>query len=71
MVILIIAGIFIFFSGFTTAYVWTCKKAGLFIIDDTDNDKTHWILDVKIDPTTVPSRKRLIFRVKKIDERSC
>lgn len=43
-----------------------CRKSdGLFIIDDSDDQKTQWILDVTIDPDKISSKKEIRLRVKK------
>lgn len=44
---------------------------GLFLVDDSDDQKTKWILDVKIDPETIPTKKSIHLKVMKMDEGSC
>lgn len=41
---------------------------GLFIVDDSENETTRWILDVKIDPQTIPSKKSIHLKVKMMDQ---
>lgn len=39
------------------------KDAGIFLIDDTDSEKTKWTLDVHMDPDDIPKKKHLRFKV--------
>ena len=41
---------------------------GLFLVDDSDNETTRWILNVKIDPKTIPSKKSIHLKVKMMDK---
>lgn len=41
---------------------------GMFIVNDTDEETTRWILDVKIDPKTIPNKKEIRLKVKKMTE---
>lgn len=41
---------------------------GLFLVDDTDDNTVQWILDVKIDPMTIPNHKEIHLKVKKMDQ---
>lgn len=41
---------------------------GLFLVDDSDNETTRWILDVKIDPMAIPSKKSIHLKVKMMDQ---
>lgn len=40
---------------------------GFFLINEED-DKSRWILDVHVDPMTIPNRKVVRLKVKKITE---
>lgn len=41
-----------------------CLKAdGVIIVDDTDTEKTKWILDVKTDPDDIPKKKHIHLQV--------
>lgn len=46
----------------------TTNVDGMFIVDDTDNETTRWILDVKIDPKTIPNKKEVRLKVQKMNE---
>lgn len=46
----------------------TTKIDGMFLINDSDDENTRWILDVKIDPETIPNKKEIRLKVRKIDE---
>lgn len=46
----------------------TVKSDGMFIVDDSDDETTKWILDVAIDPASIPSRKEIHLRVRKMTE---
>ena len=67
MLLYISIGIVIFLVG-----IFIGKKSmrcdGLFIVNDSDFDKTQWIIDVKIDPETIPSRKEIHLKVKRMDQ---
>lgn len=41
---------------------------GLFLVDDSDDKTVQWILDVKIDPMTIPSKKSIHLKVKMMDQ---
>ena len=43
----------------------TVKVDGMFIVDDTNDETTRWILDVKVDPETIPNKKEVRFKVQK------
>lgn len=47
------------------------KVDGLFILDDSNKEKIRWILDMKIDPEEIPSKKEIRLKVCKMDEGSC
>lgn len=40
---------------------------GLFIVDEND-DKIRWVLDMKIDPEDIPSKKEVRLKVCKMDK---
>ena len=44
------------------------KTDGMFIVDDTNDETTKWILDVSVDPATIPNRKIIRLKVKKISD---
>lgn len=44
------------------------KYDGLFLVDDSDDKTVQWILDVKIDPMTIPSKKSIHLKVKMMDQ---
>lgn len=46
----------------------TVKIDGAFIVDDSDENTTRWILDVKIDPKTIPNKKQVRLKVLKMDQ---
>lgn len=46
----------------------TIKVDGMFIVDDSDDETTRWILDVKIDPKTIPNKKEVRLKVRKMTE---
>lgn len=46
----------------------TAETDGMFIIDDTDVEKTRWILDVKTDPKDIPNKKEVRLKVRKMTE---
>lgn len=46
----------------------TAKVDGMFIVDDSDDETTRWILDVKIDPKTIPNKKEVRLKVRKMTE---
>lgn len=60
---------FLLFGGFLAGALFTFGFSGLqktdgrFIIDETDQNKTVWRLDVDFDPEEVKTRKRLRFKV--------
>lgn len=58
------AGIFI---GRETAIRFK-KYDGLFIVDDSNDQKTQWILDLKVDPDTIPNQKEIRLKVEKMDK---
>lgn len=39
------------------------KDAGIFLVDDTDSEKTRWTLDVHMNPDDIPKKKHLRFKV--------
>lgn len=45
------------------------KFDGLFIVDDSDEETTKWILDVSIDPKSIPDQKEIHLKVRKMTER--
>lgn len=55
----------ILFSFIIGAYFGRKKyQDGLFIIDDSDNEDIRWILDMSIDPKTIPTKKTILLKVK-------
>lgn len=44
------------------------KFDGLFIVDDSYEETTRWILDVKIDPKRIPDKKEIRLKVRKMME---
>lgn len=42
------------------------KNDGLFIIDDSGEETTKWIIDIRVDPLTLSNKKIVRFKVKKI-----
>lgn len=46
----------------------TIKVDGMFIVDDSDDETTRWILDVKVDPKTIPNKKEVRLKVRKMTE---
>lgn len=59
-------------GGIVGYFIGKVKKSdGMFIVDDNDYDKTRWILDVKIDPKTIPNKKEIRLKVRKMDKGSC
>lgn len=46
----------------------TVKSDGMFIVDDSGDETTKWILDVTIDPDSIPSRKEIHLKVRKMTE---
>lgn len=44
------------------------RSDGMFIVDDSRDETTRWILDVKIDPKTIPNRKEIRLKVRKMNE---
>lgn len=41
---------------------------GLFIVNDSDDKRTKWILDINIDPNTIPNKKEIHLKVQKMDD---
>lgn len=46
----------------------TVKVDGMFIVDDSDDKTTRWVLDVKVDPKTIPNKKEVRLKVRKMTE---
>lgn len=46
----------------------TVKSDGMFLVDDSDDETTRWILDVTVDPNSIPNRKEIHLKVKKMTE---
>lgn len=46
----------------------TIKVDGMFVIDDSDDETTRWILDIKVDPKTIPNKKEVRLKVRKMTE---
>ncbi len=46
----------------------TSSFDGLLIVNDSDFEKTRWIIDVKTDPATIPDKKELHLKVTKMVE---
>lgn len=64
---LVLIGAFLFGVGFIIGRIGR-KTDGMFIVDDNDEKTTRWILDVKIDPETIPNRKEIRLKVRKMSE---
>lgn len=47
------------------------KYDGLFIVDDSNDQKIQWILDVTIDPESIPTKEEIRLKIKKLDKSSC
>lgn len=52
-------------SGFVIGYLIS-RCDGLFIIDDSDENVTKWIIR-GVDPEKITKKKTLVLKVKKID----
>ena len=46
----------------------TVKVDGMFIVDDSDDKTTRWILDVTVDPKNIPNKKDVRLKVRKMTE---
>lgn len=46
----------------------TVKVDGMFIVDDSDDKTTRWILDVAVDPKNIPNKKDVRLKVRKMTE---
>lgn len=72
VLLLILAGVsgllFGMFVGLSISNI-SRKFDGLFIVDDSDEETTKWILDVSIDPKSIPDRKEIHLKVRKMNER--
>lgn len=44
------------------------KFDGMFIVNDSDEEITRWILDVNIDPMDIPKKKEVRLKVRKMTE---
>ena len=52
-------------AGFVTGVFFARKPSdGYFVIDDTDDEKTSWVLDVNFDPDKIPYKKSIHLKVK-------
>lgn len=49
--------------GYITGKSSKVKDAGIFLVDDTDSEKTRWTLDVHMNPDDIPKKKHLRFKV--------
>lgn len=65
--LLVLIGGLLFGVGFVLGQIGR-KTDGMFIVDDNDDETTRWILDVKIDPKTIPNRKEIRLKVRKMSE---
>lgn len=63
----VLIGIVTLFVGFFIGRK-TVKIDGLFIVNDSDYEKTRWIIDVRVDPKTIPNKKEVRLKVVKMDE---
>lgn len=63
----VLIGGFLFGVGFVIGRIGR-KTDGMFIVDDNDTETTRWILDVKTDPKTIPNRKEIRLKVRKMSE---
>lgn len=66
IVLCILIGVVGVFTGFFIGRKGTMD--GMFIVDDTNDETTRWILDVKIDPNTIPNKKEIRLKVQKLTE---
>ncbi len=41
---------------------------GMFIVNEDDTEVTRWILDVNIDPNTIPNKKEIRLKVRKMSD---
>lgn len=64
----ILGAIFAFGVGILLGMNVSDTIDGLFIVDDSDDKRTKWILDVNIDPDTIPNKKEIHLKVKKMDD---
>lgn len=62
VILLVITSVMFFIIGKNSV-----NTDGFFIINE-ENDKSRWILDVHVDPMTIPNRKVVRLKVKKITE---
>lgn len=46
----------------------TVKVDGMFIVDDSDEKTTRWILDVTVDPKNIQNKKDVRLKVRKMTE---
>ena len=46
----------------------TLKVDGMFIVDDSNDETTRWILDVNFDPKDIPNKKEVRLKVRKMTE---
>lgn len=67
IILLVLIGAFLFGIGFVIGRL-ARKTDGLFIVNNDDSETTRWILDVKIDPKTIPNRKEIRLKVRKMSE---
>lgn len=66
-IVILIAVAAAFCVGFFVGGI-SSKMDGLFIVDDSDTETTRWVLDVKIDPKTIPSKKWIRLKVQNMTE---
>lgn len=64
MIELFIGMVFIFGFVIGRASKRYTKSNGLFIINDSSDKVTKWILDVKCDPNDISKMKQIVFDVK-------
>lgn len=43
------------------------KFDGMLVVDDSYDESTKWTLDVNVDPKSIPSKKEIRLKVRKID----
>ncbi len=64
IIIAVIGGLFV---GFLIGRA-SKKFDGIFVVDDSDYETTRWTLDMKTDPESIPNKKEIRLKVKKMIE---
>lgn len=69
LVVLVLAFCFGFLLGYVKPHFSNEKRNydGLFILDDSDDSKTRWILDMKMDPDEIKNKKEIHLKVYEMD----